>query len=287
MNQDQRIGLALGVLLLGAAGAFFFRVDTSRETGPRRLKTASELDSRIAEKAVTPYLQRQEDVEDSKRMSWSRKSTESHLNQSSDLFDSSFPSDFPPIPLPDSNHIATDHIRKNGSDHVKPTAATEIHIVQSHETLMTIAAKRLGNANRFIELYEANRDQLKDPNSLTIGLELRIPNQNPEDKGNLRLKKLKKNDRLGDAALPLLDPFDASPEFGEQSPGTQDPHRPIPRNSSAEVLPWDSGKKNIPVPLPSDFLRTPLTNQTPNSNPNVGRRLSTRPPESIGGRVSH
>lgn len=113
---------------------------------------------------------------------------------------------------------------------------------------MTIAAKRLGNANRFIELYEANRDQLKDPNSLTIGLELRIPNQNPEDKGNLRLKKLKKNDRLGDAALPLLDPFAASPEFGEQSPGTQDPHRQIPRNSSAEVLPWDSGKRTFPSP---------------------------------------
>src|SRR6188768_4297681 len=63
VHQDQRIGLALGVLLLGAAGAFFFRHEAKPGPESPRLRTAKQLDARIAEKSISPYLQGIEDVD--------------------------------------------------------------------------------------------------------------------------------------------------------------------------------------------------------------------------------
>jgi nucleoid-associated protein YgaU len=49
------------------------------------------------------------------------------------------------------------------------------HKVADGDTLTGLAERYLGNGNRFIEIYELNRDALASPDLLPIGVELKIP----------------------------------------------------------------------------------------------------------------
>jgi LysM repeat protein len=54
-------------------------------------------------------------------------------------------------------------------------AATVTYTVQSGDTLSGIAKKFLGNANEYMEIFNANRDQLTDPDMIKPGQVLKIP----------------------------------------------------------------------------------------------------------------
>jgi nucleoid-associated protein YgaU len=56
----------------------------------------------------------------------------------------------------------------------QPTATTT-HTVQPGDTLSAIAKKYLGNANAYMDIFNANRDKLSDPNIITPGQVLTIP----------------------------------------------------------------------------------------------------------------
>ena len=49
------------------------------------------------------------------------------------------------------------------------------HTVAKGDTLSAIAKKTLGNANRYMEIFEANKPMLKDPDKIYPGQVLRIP----------------------------------------------------------------------------------------------------------------
>ena len=49
------------------------------------------------------------------------------------------------------------------------------HIVQPGDTLSSIAARYLGSSVRAGEIFELNRDKLRDMHSLRVGQELRLP----------------------------------------------------------------------------------------------------------------
>jgi len=53
---------------------------------------------------------------------------------------------------------------------------TETYVVQSGDTLSKIAYKFYGDGNRYPEIFEANRDILKNPDLIYPGQKLRIPN---------------------------------------------------------------------------------------------------------------
>jgi nucleoid-associated protein YgaU len=55
------------------------------------------------------------------------------------------------------------------------TDATQWHEVRKGDTLSKIAAKYYGDPGLYNVIFEANRDQLKDPNLIKIGQKLRIP----------------------------------------------------------------------------------------------------------------
>ena len=55
-----------------------------------------------------------------------------------------------------------------------PTA-TVTYTVQAGDTLSAIAKKFLGNANEYMEIFNANRDQLTDPDMIKPGQVLKIP----------------------------------------------------------------------------------------------------------------
>ena len=56
-------------------------------------------------------------------------------------------------------------------------AATSYTVARG-DTLSAIAKKHLGNANAWREIFEANRDTLKDPDKIQPGQVLKIPARN-------------------------------------------------------------------------------------------------------------
>ena len=52
---------------------------------------------------------------------------------------------------------------------------TVTYTVQSGDTLSGIAKKFMGNANDYMEIFNANRDQLSDPDMIKPGQVLKIP----------------------------------------------------------------------------------------------------------------
>ena len=52
---------------------------------------------------------------------------------------------------------------------------TTTYTVQSGDTLSAISKKFLGNANDYMEIFNANRDQLTDPDIIKPGQVLKIP----------------------------------------------------------------------------------------------------------------
>ncbi|MFL7792798.1 MAG: LysM peptidoglycan-binding domain-containing protein [Anaerolineae bacterium] len=49
------------------------------------------------------------------------------------------------------------------------------YVVQPGDSLSKIAKELLGDAARWSEIFELNKDQIKDPNLIQVGQELRLP----------------------------------------------------------------------------------------------------------------
>ena len=54
-------------------------------------------------------------------------------------------------------------------------AAIKTYTVKAGDTLSKIAKDQLGNANSYMAIFEANRDQLTDPDKIKPGQVLKIP----------------------------------------------------------------------------------------------------------------
>ena len=296
VHQDQRIGLALAVLLIGAAGAFFFRNDPKPAGSGPRLKSGRELDARIAEKSVAPYLQNgDEDHEvprSTVRKANGRAKSDSNVGsslpnldapdflrqdgrqpgkngvppQSSDTANDGLA----PIPFPDLNDGGSRASREAGERSATSNAAERIHVVQKGETLSSIAAKELGSSNRFQDVFEANRDQLNDANDVRVGMSLRIPARRVGQSATAKAK-----DRSSPAAPPLL-PAESSRGEADNSPAV---------GADPDAQP---GKKKFePVkrpPLGVKGLGTQSSEVQPPSKPI--RKLSQLPPKDAGGKVA-
>src|SRR5262245_61737213 len=54
-------------------------------------------------------------------------------------------------------------------------SAVKTYRVQAGDTLSKIAKQFYGNANDYMKILNANRDQVKDPDKIQVGQELKIP----------------------------------------------------------------------------------------------------------------
>ena len=54
-------------------------------------------------------------------------------------------------------------------------AKAHTYVVKSGDSLSKIAKELLGDAKRWKEIFEANKDKIRDPNLIYPGQELRIP----------------------------------------------------------------------------------------------------------------
>ncbi len=64
----------------------------------------------------------------------------------------------------------------NNIEVVVPQPEAVFHTVVKGEYLSKIAKQYYGNANRYMEIFEANKPMLKDPDEIYPGQVLRIPN---------------------------------------------------------------------------------------------------------------
>lgn len=55
------------------------------------------------------------------------------------------------------------------------SGGTRTYTVKKGDTLSKISKEHYGDANQYMKIFEANRDQLKDPDKIYPGQELRIP----------------------------------------------------------------------------------------------------------------
>ena len=56
-----------------------------------------------------------------------------------------------------------------------PAPAVKTYTVQSGDSLSKIAKQFYGNAGSYMKIFEANKDQLTDPNKIQVGQVLKIP----------------------------------------------------------------------------------------------------------------
>ncbi|MFN6951666.1 MAG: peptidoglycan-binding protein LysM [Albidovulum sp.] len=68
-------------------------------------------------------------------------------------------------------------VAKVETSHDDDTGAAVFHTVVKGDTLSAIAKKTLGNANRYMEIFEANKPMLKHPDKIYPGQVLRIPSK--------------------------------------------------------------------------------------------------------------
>jgi len=73
------------------------------------------------------------------------------------------------------NDVVAD-IKVTGGPAAAPAAqSAKTYTVKSGDTLSAIAKSELGNAHDYMKIFEANRDQLSDPDKIKPGQVLRIP----------------------------------------------------------------------------------------------------------------
>ena len=57
----------------------------------------------------------------------------------------------------------------------EPISTGQFHIVRARDTLYGIARQYYNDARQWKNIYEANRDQLSNPNMIKVGMKLIIP----------------------------------------------------------------------------------------------------------------
>lgn len=198
MHPDKKVGLALGILLIGIVGALFFRNEAPNpdENGPA-LANPQALDSRIRHKPNAPYLadanKPRETIptipdalapEVAPQIPGAMAATNNRLT-------TTVPEPIRPnarreagvaVPaLTSGRELATSDIgvpQPRGEKNERSNTASlgpTTHEVAAGESLSTIAFKYLGTHKRYMEIYEANKDVLRSPNDLSVGMRLKIP----------------------------------------------------------------------------------------------------------------
>ena len=78
--------------------------------------------------------------------------------------------------IPDwQKEIVADIQVTGGGGGVAVATAARTYTVQAGDTLSKIAKEHLGNANAYMKIFDANKDQLTDPDKIKPGQVLKIP----------------------------------------------------------------------------------------------------------------
>ncbi len=253
MHRDTKVGLALGVLLVGVVAAFFFRHDDSVPAGVPRLADPASIDSSISERDVVPYLA------DTTAPPVPAEEADEQWRLPDFLQDDASPSlavePFPAVPVGSSN-AASDVAAVLPTEVTANASGGQTYVVQSGDTLSGIASKVLGSAARFDELYEANRDVLESPDRLRLGQRLRIPNGRPV----ARIAAEPLDDRV--PATPVTTGRRVEETSPETTPEIPAEAQPSPADATETIQIDELGEENDAPSPPRRFVpvrRSPYT----------------------------
>ena len=179
MHRDHKLGLALGVLVVGFAAALCFPKPTDVDQHLLQLENTAELDADIAQLPVHAYTDPVPEPE----------SPAPVVTEPAEIVPGGEGLDLlagPPEPIStESDIVATE--RAADADHESPLPLADIappmqqYTVRPGDTLSSIAALLLGNHSRYIELFESNREILATPDDLQVGMVLNVPGTVVED----------------------------------------------------------------------------------------------------------
>lgn len=203
MQRDLKIGLSLGVLILGVVSALLFRKDSGIDKTSPLLQSGKQIDQVISERSHTPYMTG--DVEFDEDSTAGRQFTEDDLElverpahavppswlaqDDEDAFTRSPKRNASKNPLQDDavaflpieTRVVSQHTQNEVKDFAEKqnsdgsSLSTRTHVIKAGETLSSIANRYLGSPNRFQEIFDANRQTLADPNRLPLGIAILIP----------------------------------------------------------------------------------------------------------------
>lgn len=77
--------------------------------------------------------------------------------------------------VPDWQKEVVADIKATGVAAASSSSAASTYTVKSGDTLSKIAKQHLGDANAYMDIFNANRDQLQDPDKIKPGQVLKIP----------------------------------------------------------------------------------------------------------------
>jgi nucleoid-associated protein YgaU len=77
--------------------------------------------------------------------------------------------------VPDWRNDIVADIQATGGPAAEAAASETTYTVKPGDTLSKIAKQLLGDANAYMEIFNANRDQLSDPDKIKPGQQLKIP----------------------------------------------------------------------------------------------------------------
>jgi hypothetical protein len=202
MHRDVKLGLALGILIIGFAAAFCFPrqhampTEVAMAVNPkleivdqkiRQLRVRTFVGAELAGPRKATHRQSLKDVLD-----MGLDETAVVQNERPNVED--WPEPIRPAVAPRETPIAAIAVSAKTTvptksavpeSSVAPAADVltpdeeRIYTVQNGDTLCGIASRLMGSSRKFETLFQANRDQLKTANSLKVGMVLKIPGESP------------------------------------------------------------------------------------------------------------
>lgn len=213
MHPDRKIGIAMGILLIGVVAALFFRNEPLAEEGSGlSASREQQLNQSLRDRDAPIYLDDpvgdtplQVDVD---APTWSLPELFEQMKHNDTV---PAPIGLPAVKKPDAPAIADkspaiepptnprpekeeathttgqpnefekllgDAAKEAAHNDKKDTSGqfTE-YVVQYGDTLSEISEKFLGSQTRYKEIYEANKDRMSSPDQLRVGKAIRIPRQ--------------------------------------------------------------------------------------------------------------
>ncbi len=152
MRSDAKLGLALGMLVIGFAVAFCFPRVGQNYTHKKPVAATDRMSETISIEPTVNQPAATVEVSSNSGLAEILPSQDLHQTETEEI-----------LPTP---------ARTPNSDSQR---IPRTYQVQQGDTLSGISMKLFGNYSRYLDIYQANRDQLSSPEKLRLGQELRIP----------------------------------------------------------------------------------------------------------------
>lgn len=191
MHRDVKLGLALGILVIGFAAAFCFPRQPATElaVNPAAGLKLAAIDEEIRLERRRTFVEDELNPPEQPTLADAVQApagpeTELPPLQTAAMRAQALQRSAPepirrdvPIPVDESIVAVEPGTTGTVTPAAEAPAEETLYTVQSGDTLSAVASKTLGSSRKYEAIFEANRDVMATPNSLRIGMKLRIPQE--------------------------------------------------------------------------------------------------------------